>query len=140
MRWLFTTFPDGASGVGLLLLRAAVGLVVILHANSWLFGAGDTGSGVWLAGALALVSATLLLAGFMTPVAGGIVALGAAGAALWWFPLQTTNQAETRLLMAFVVVVGTAIVLLGPGALSVDARLFGRRQIIIPRPTRPPKP
>ena len=29
-------------------------------------------------------------------------------------------------------IVSVALVLLGPGALSLDARLFGRREIIIP--------
>jgi hypothetical protein len=31
-----------------------------------------------------------------------------------------------------------AITLLGPGAFSLDARLFGRREIIIPEAARPP--
>jgi hypothetical protein len=32
-----------------------------------------------------------------------------------------------------------AIVLLGPGAYSLDARLFGRREIIIPQASRTPR-
>ncbi len=32
-----------------------------------------------------------------------------------------------------------ALVFLGPGAFSLDARLFGRREIIIPGTHRPPK-
>jgi hypothetical protein len=32
-----------------------------------------------------------------------------------------------------------ALVLLGPGAISVDARLFGRQEIIIPDGRRPPR-
>jgi hypothetical protein len=30
-----------------------------------------------------------------------------------------------------------AVALIGPGAYSLDARLFGRREIIIPRASRP---
>jgi uncharacterized membrane protein YphA (DoxX/SURF4 family) len=37
-----------------------------------------------------------------------------------------------------VVAVAVALVLLGPGALSLDARLFGRREIIFPHERRPP--
>jgi hypothetical protein len=35
-------------------------------------------------------------------------------------------------LMALRVAIASAIAILGPGALSVDARLFGLREIIIP--------
>jgi uncharacterized membrane protein YphA (DoxX/SURF4 family) len=35
-------------------------------------------------------------------------------------------------------VISIALVLLGPGAFSLDARLFGRREIIIPQSYRPP--
>jgi hypothetical protein len=37
------------------------------------------------------------------------------------------------------VVDATAIALLGPGAFSLDARLFGRREILIPPDPRSPK-
>ncbi|HET6975926.1 MAG TPA: hypothetical protein VFI24_06370 [Pyrinomonadaceae bacterium] len=37
------------------------------------------------------------------------------------------------------VVLSTAIALLGPGAFSIDARMFGRREIFIPHTTRPHK-
>ena len=33
-------------------------------------------------------------------------------------------------------VIGVAVALMGPGAFSVDCRLFGRREIVVPR-TRP---
>jgi hypothetical protein len=35
-------------------------------------------------------------------------------------------------------VLATAIALLGPGAFSIDSRLFGRREILIPHATREP--
>jgi hypothetical protein len=38
------------------------------------------------------------------------------------------------------VVLLTVIALLGPGAFSIDARMFGRREILIPNPSRSPKP
>jgi hypothetical protein len=40
----------------------------------------------------------------------------------------------------FLVAVAAALVLLGPGALSIDARLFGRREIVVPRAPRRSEP
>jgi hypothetical protein len=37
------------------------------------------------------------------------------------------------------IVMGVAIALLGPGVFSLDARLFGRHEVIIPPASRPPK-
>jgi hypothetical protein len=44
---------------------------------------------------------------------------------------------DTKWIVALVLAVAAAVVPLGPGALSLDARLFGRREIIIPRSPRP---
>ena len=40
--------------------------------------------------------------------------------------------------LIFAGIMAAAIVFLGPGAFSVDARLFGRREIIIPPPLGAP--
>jgi uncharacterized membrane protein YphA (DoxX/SURF4 family) len=55
------------------------------------------------------------------------------GTTLSWFSLPAANQFETKMMTILIGVVALAVVLLGPGALSIDARLFGRREIIIPR-------
>ena len=73
--------------------------------------------------ALALVLALgglLLLAGFLTPLSAAIVGVFAAPYLL----------AEGLALM-FAVTIAVAIVLLGPGAYSLDSYLFGRREIVI---------
>lgn len=65
----------------------------------------------------------LLLAGLWTPVAGALVAVIAL-ASLFTEP----RDPWMHILMA---TLGTALALLGPGAWSIDARLFGWRRINI---------
>jgi uncharacterized membrane protein YphA (DoxX/SURF4 family) len=55
------------------------------------------------------------------------------------FPPPSLNLFEALLPTFLVVVVAVAIIFLGPGAWSVDGRLFGRREIIIPHTSRSTK-
>lgn len=82
--------------------------------------------------ALWIVLGTLLIAGLWTPIASALAAVAALGH-------LTTHPAMTLewLLLAVVCI---ALALLGPGAWSVDARLYGWKQIKIgePYPDRDP--
>jgi uncharacterized membrane protein YphA (DoxX/SURF4 family) len=109
---LFSTFPNGWPALGLLLLRISVGVAALNHGR-YAF-ADPPAVPLWL-GLLAIVLGASLIAGFATPIVAGLIALGTFSSA------------------AFVAAVATAIVLLGPGACSIDARLYGRREILIPR-------
>ena len=91
------------------------------------------------AGAAATLSGALLLSGFLTPVAGVLVGLGTLGIALGWLPAGARNLFDAKLSGVFAAIMSAAIALLGPGAFSVDARLFGRREIIIPPISRSPR-
>jgi uncharacterized membrane protein YphA (DoxX/SURF4 family) len=101
---------------------------------SYLSGSGNP-IGNSVAGLLAIASGASLLLGFLTPAGSAIAGLGCAGMLFSWFPPPATNLIEVRLCAILVITVSIAIVLLGPGTLSIDARLFGRREIIIPRPS-----
>lgn len=92
------------------------------------------------AGVAGMVAGASLLIGFLTPVVGGLVGLGAIGIALSWVPSPALNLFDTPLPTVLVAIVAAAVVFLGPGALSLDARLFGRREIIIPSTSRSYRP
>jgi hypothetical protein len=61
-----------------------------------------------------------------------MVALGALAIVATGLPVPGSPVVNTALDATLFVPLATAIALLGPGSLSVDARLFGRREIIIP--------
>jgi hypothetical protein len=121
---LFSTFPCGLPGAGLLLLRGATALPLVY-------------AGVLTAGSSAPVSlelvtaaaAILLLVGFWTPLAGGLIA--ATELVLAW-----SHPAAPWTFVQFAAL-GAALAMLGPGGCSVDARLFGRKQIEIRQPEPP---
>jgi putative oxidoreductase len=121
---LFCAFPAGRPGAGLLLLRSGVGLAALAEGAASLAG-GNQSIGTVLgvaAGALAVAGGVLLLLGFLTPIAASVLVLSAA-----------VHPSDDGRASVFVVIVSVALVLLGPGAFSVDSRLFGRRQVVIPR-------
>jgi uncharacterized membrane protein YphA (DoxX/SURF4 family) len=113
-------FPGGWPGAGLLVLRLAAAIPLI-------------GGGVAVRDASQLVPhaiyfatvgvGILLLAGLWTPVAGAWQAV----IEVWIF-LSRGDGASLNLLLA---ALGVSLVMLGPGAWSVDARLFGRKRIDI---------
>jgi uncharacterized membrane protein YphA (DoxX/SURF4 family) len=130
---LYLSFPHGSPGIGLLLLRTAAAAVLIAHGATCLAHRSDATWGTWAVGLTAILTGALLVIGLLTPLAGALGALGSAGVALSWLPSParaTLGAGGTGLLLAVVMV---AIALLGPGAISMDALLFGRREITIPR-------
>jgi hypothetical protein len=110
-------FPTGLPGLALLLLRVSVAIAAVLSIY-----AADAPH--WLQGSAILVAAGLL-AGYLTPfVAGFAIVLQV----LIWFGagFDTTTWAAVVSLDAI------ALTLVGPGAYSVDAYLFGRRVVVLP--------
>jgi uncharacterized membrane protein YphA (DoxX/SURF4 family) len=129
---MFPTFPGGCPGVGLLLLRVAVVVTVLAQCIAYAADWRHLGFVTAAAGFLAIASSVLLLIGYLTPFSAVLVALTSLGTALAWFPPPNPNLFDTKLATALVTVIAVAIACLGPGAFSLDARLFGRREITIP--------
>ena len=72
---------------------------------------------------LATGAGMLLVAGLWTPIAGTLAA-----AVELWCAFEQARDSLTHILL---VTLGAALVLVGPGAWSVDARLFGWKRINI---------
>ena len=127
----FFGFPRGWPGVTLFLLRAVIAAAALTDGASYLAGA-NSAVAAWLSGLVALAAGSFLLVGFLTPIAALIAAAGALAVGLSLLPACSPNFLDSRsaFVLAFTILI--AIAGLGPGAFSVDARIFGRREIIIP--------
>lgn len=110
-------FPTGAPGGALLLLRFSVAATLLIDQQ----GRFALPHQYWIAALLAIVVIALCL-GLLTPIlsvcccAFGLIHLVNAGAT----PVIVLSTVNTAMLA-----------MLGPGAYSLDARLFGRRVVIL---------
>ena len=114
-------FPNGWPGRGLLLLRAAVGVLVIHQAFTR--SPGSTHS-FYITLVASAIAGLLLFLGIWTPAAG--LFLAALEILRLW---RGTPQPETAVLAT---AVALSIMMLGPGVWSIDAMLFGRHRLEIP--------
>jgi uncharacterized membrane protein YphA (DoxX/SURF4 family) len=126
----FSGFPTGYPGLALLLLRLVVGGAA--SAEAWMLITANHGAvsvGVIVVASLAFVTGLALLIGFMTPIAS--VLLGAGGLLLTVDASTVGHLSlfESGLARLEFIAISAALIPLGPGALSLDARLYGRREI-----------
>ena len=112
---MLPVYPEGTSGLGLLLLRASAVLLLISIMHD------VKGLQLRIAVPLDLLAAAIGL-GLGTRIAALLCAVAAP-----FFLLQEDGAPWT--LIATHALDGAALAFLGPGAFSVDARLFGRRRI-----------
>ena len=117
MRRLYSTFAGGWPGIGLLLMRLVVGAVILSYVGPRLWNAAPLVAAGY---AMLSLGALFLIVGLWTPVAGVMIA----GVAL--AEILAGEPPSGRLLAATIAV---ALAMLGPGRISIDARLFGWKRI-----------
>ena len=116
---LFSTFADGWPGGGLLLQRLLTGAVLLYCGITHLVKASQfvpitphfIGAGAGI----------LLLVGLWTPAGGLLVTI-----VELWVVLSRVGDPLVPLMLA---ILGASLAMIGPGAWSIDARLFGRKHI-----------
>jgi len=116
---LFSTFANGWPGRGLLLLRVALFTYLIYDLTEIPLGVPARDVPRFLATA----AGVLVLLGLWTPVSAAVVAI----LEIW----VTVASVSEFWLSVLVATIAAGLVMLGPGAWSLDARLFGRKRISI---------
>ena len=119
MQRLLGTFPNRGAGLALLILRVAVAAALITSPRLC------PGPETEVLSALTRLAAVLIVVGWYTPFAA------ASAAVLSLSALWVCHQPGVNVLMIAILI---AIGLLGAGAYSVDARLYGRRRLVVGRP------
>jgi putative oxidoreductase len=117
---MFSAFPDGWSAAGLSLLRLTLGIGLIADAIASLHGPELS---QLIPAAIETLTGLLIVIGLWTPITGIVACLFQLA-----LIVMAHQMSEPLLLRA---AVGLSLALLGPGAWSVDARLFGRRRVEI---------
>jgi hypothetical protein len=117
---LFSMFPAGAPGIALLLLRLSVAAMLFID---------PAGRVSWPASLLlsvvSFVTATAVTVGFLTPILALIC-----GALKVYALIGTAHGIVPLIVLALLL--SFAVAMLGPGAYSLDAKLFGRRVVLLP--------
>lgn len=119
MQRLFSIFPNGWPGAGLLVLRIASGGYLLTYGISTI-----AVSGFRSAGLLALTSTLpggLLLVGLWTPIAGILAVLVEV--------IMILMSSEDPRVGVLLICICAATAMLGPGCWSIDSTLFGRRRL-----------
>jgi putative oxidoreductase len=116
---LFSTFARGWPGAGLLVQRLLLGTAQVY----WFFVCVNAAPvcGTVVPQSIGAIGGVLMLVGLWTPVTGILVAIMEA-----WIAFSLPTNAAVPAVLA---VLGASLAMIGPGAWSLDAWLFGRKHI-----------
>ncbi len=120
---LFSTFPNHWPGAGLLLMRLSLGFALIYLDSEILLGVSLPASPA-AQQILAAAASLFVIAGLWTPFTATLAALDQIWIALSSPSLQRGGE-WIHILLGLLC---ASVAMLGPGAWSIDARLFGRRR------------
>lgn len=120
---LFSTFANGWPGAGLLIQRLLTGAVLFYSAISLLDKDPPLASTV--AQMIGAGAGIFLILGLWTPLAGTVVAI-----VELWIAFAGMGNPWIPILLA---ALGATLAMIGPGAWSIDAKLFGRKRLETPQ-------
>jgi len=121
---LFSTFASGWPGAGLFLQRLLTAILLVRFGIIQLMSTPVSPPLIqqnMIPQIVAACAGILLLVGLWTPVVGTLIAV----AELW---IASTSTGDPWIPIILATLGGTAA-MIGPGAWSIDARLFGRKHI-----------
>jgi putative oxidoreductase len=121
----------------LLLLRLTLGAELGWCTFAHLVPSQNAGSLLIAVAALAIVCALAIFAGYLTRMASLLAAgliIAAAFSSVAWV---SGDVIASRTSSGFAAVIAIALACMGPGAFSIDALLYGHREIVIPRTSGP---
>ena len=137
MQRTFSGFPTGWIGVALLVLRVCVGASATIEAGFTIAGSHAAVSVTTVVAGCVVVVGLALSIGFLTPIASALLCLTVTAIMLMRVPSAVWLLFDSSMASFEFVVMSAVLVILGPGAISVDARLFGRREVAIRELRRP---
>lgn len=120
MQRLFSMFPAGFPGFGLLCLRLTAIVPILQSAPS------RSPALLWGTSILAFSMGV----GFATPISAALCCVTG-------IYLLMIDSGSALVCAGASAVISFALILLGPGAYSVDARLFGRKSVVFKTPDEP---
>ena len=120
MQRLFSTFPNSWPGGGLLLQRIVTATVLFCSAFAHL--REPSQFGLIFPHVIGAGAGILLLLGLWTPVCGTLIAVVEV-----WVAYSSAGAGVPTMLATS----GATLAMIGPGAWSIDARLFGRKHFEI---------
>jgi putative oxidoreductase len=116
---LFWTFAGGWPGIGLLVQRMTTG--ALLFYSAAIISAKTSQSAALAPALIGAGAGVLLLVGLWTPLAGTLIAM----VEMW----NVLTHSGSPLISLTLGILGASLAMIGPGAWSADARLFGRKHI-----------
>jgi hypothetical protein len=132
----FSSFAPGWAGVGLLVLRTALGVPLFVEGAALLINWRGTSPLIPVA-LISVAAGVALQLGYS--VGRGAISGAVAVIAVHFSSLngECLNLFSSRIACFLAISIAIALVFLGPGAFSIDARRFGRREIVIPPRSTP---
>lgn len=141
----YSNFPGGMPGIGLLILRVSTGVATALYGGILIAYLERTATGQFsyfsnlVLGLLLVAGSIFLILGLLMPFVLTVLAASELGvvAVRLMIADQMPGDKFGWILLFLLVSITIAIFFVGPGAYSIDARLYGRRRIFIPSPKKP---